>query len=58
MEKVVEAVMTIACMVLIAAGGQYGLKQMTDLVRRAALTKAAQGLPPLAPFARKLTGHK
>ena len=58
MEKVIDAVMTIACALLIAAGGHYGLKQITLWVRRAALTKVALGLPPLSPFTRKLTGLK
>ena len=55
MKELIDAVVTAALTLTVATGSTYALKKIGTEVKRAALTKAAQGLPPLAPFTRKLT---
>ena len=50
MEKVVDSLIAITYFLLITAGGSYGIYQTGQWIKRAALTKAAGGLPPLPRF--------
>lgn len=47
----------ISAFIIIGAlwGAKTGIKTLHDTVKKAALEKAAKGLPPLAPFTRELT---
>ena len=49
---------SIAILVATIFGGTVAAKKIYSSVRQAALTKAAQGLPALSPFAAKLTGRQ
>ena len=54
MKEIISAVLLI---VSLFAGTHY-LKQIHDSVRKAALEKAAQGLPSLVEMNRRITGRK
>ncbi|MCK5072891.1 MAG: hypothetical protein KAQ98_05650 [Bacteriovoracaceae bacterium] len=43
---------------LLTGGSGYVVKKVFQEIRKAVLTKAAQGLPPLRSFNQKLTGKK
>jgi hypothetical protein len=54
MEDIIGAAILIATLY----GGTMAAEKIHDTVRKAALTKAARGLPSLSNFASHLTGHK
>jgi hypothetical protein len=57
-EKVFDAIFSALMALFIAAGSGYAIKQTGEGIRRAALTKAAHGLPDLGPFASRLTSKR
>jgi len=54
-EKIVEELISIAVLVATLFAGTMAAEEIYVSVRTAALTKAAQGLPRLSPFAASLT---
>lgn len=48
----------VAILIATLFGGTFAAEKIYHAVREAALTKAAQGLPPLSPFAKGLTRKK
>ena len=53
-----EELISIAVLVATLYGGTLATEKIYVTVREAALTKAAQGLPRLAPFAASLTSTR
>jgi len=49
---------SIAILIATVYGGTVAAEKIYSSVREAALTKAAQGLPGLSPFANSLTSKK
>lgn len=58
MGKIIDGVISAALVIGMAASGRAALKQTFFMMQKASLTKAAQGLPPLGPFAAALAGQK
>lgn len=57
MGKVFEAIWAAVFMITVATGSTYAVKKIGAEIKHAAITKAAQGLPPLSPFAKGLTNR-
>jgi cytochrome c556 len=55
MEDEMEDLISIAVLVATLYGGTVTADKIYNMTREAALTKAAHGLPRLAPFAKALT---
>lgn len=55
MEKLIDSLMTAIMGIALMAGGNLVLKETFFWVRKAALTKAAQGLPSLEQATRRMT---
>jgi len=53
-----EVIGSVLFIVSLLAGGNYALKQVHDAVRKAALEKAANGLPSLKDMTAALRGKK
>ena len=54
MKEIISAVLLVVSLFM----GTHYLKEIHDHVRRAALEKAAQGLPSLVEMNRRITGRK
>jgi hypothetical protein len=57
-ENHMKELISLAALIATLYGGTRLADKIYVSVREAALTKAATGLPPLAPFARTLTNQK
>jgi hypothetical protein len=53
-----KEIIGIAVLIATLFGGTFAAEKIYSAVREAALTKAAHGLPRLAPFANSLTTKK
>jgi hypothetical protein len=58
MEKIIDSIVSAACVLLMVSGGTLALKKSFLCVQQQALTKATLGLPALAPFTRGLAETK